>query len=123
VLQKRIRNDMQLSNASTYWKIVFICAKKAGLPEQIIVSCIFGFTRFVYRLIPGPLRYVPEYSQAVRRSGESLWCWLFDPIARGMEAYMRWAKDFTIGILLPAPQARGQPHQVGNDAVVAGVAV
>jgi len=77
--------------------------RKPWLIEQIVVAVLGGVGRFAYRLVPGPLRYVPEYSQAVRRHGKSTSCCpvLFDPLARRMEAFMAWNKDFFIGLVLP----------------------
>jgi len=83
--------------------------------EKLGASVLLGALRFLNRLTPGPLRYVPEYSAAMRRIGESTcpaWCRACDPCARVLERVTRFNKDWVMNALLPKPQL--DPALVGR---------
>ena len=80
--------------------------REPTLVDHVAVSMLGGLARFLYRFVPGPLRYVPEYSAAARRLGRlpyGPWC---DPCARGMESVMAVGKDVAMKVVMPPADAR-----------------
>ena len=100
--------------------------REPSLPEKLAASAVLGALRFLNRFVPGPLRYMPEYSEAMRRVGEPPWPWWGDPCARALECVARAQKDVVLGTLMPSrvEDARADPTRgehlkpgVGADGV------